>query len=285
MLSRCDSDQLVADGLMGPSVTLGPVGSYGMLSWCNSDQPVADGLVGPYIALSPVGSYGMLSQCDSDQLAADGPVGPSVTLGPVGSYGMLSRCNSDHPVADGLVGPYVALGPVGSYGMLSRCDSGQLIADGPVVPYETLSRCDFDQHDADGPVGPSTTRGPVGPYGMQSRVTLTLILFHPVVDGMVGSSGMLSPCNSSTPDPADQYVDNDSVMTEAEVDQTDGSIATVVSSGGGYESGAWDSGYQREIIDGVTVYFGGDLCDSDDLDWEDPEDTARREYVDQYNFD
>ena len=36
------------------------------------------------------------------------------------------------------------------------------------------------------------------------------------------------------------------------------------------------------------MYFGGDLCDSDDSDdsdWEDLEDAARREYVEQYNFD
>ena len=28
------------------------------------------------------------------------------------------------------------------------------------------------------------------------------------------------------------------------------------------ECEAWDSGYQREIIDGMTVYYGSDLCDS-----------------------
>ena len=26
---------------------------------------------------------------------------------------------------------------------------------------------------------------------------------------------------------------------------------------------AWDSGYQREIIDGMTVYYGDDLCETD----------------------
>ena len=34
-----------------------------------------------------------------------------------------------------------------------------------------------------------------------------------------------------------------------------------------------------------TVYYGGDWCDSEESDWEDPEDIARREYVEQYNFD
>ena len=51
------------------------------------------------------------------------------------------------------------------------------------------------------------------------------------------------------------------------------------------ECAAWDSGYQCEIIDGVTVYYGGDLCDSDESDWDDPYDIASAEYVDQYNFD
>ena len=51
------------------------------------------------------------------------------------------------------------------------------------------------------------------------------------------------------------------------------------------ECTAWDSGYQCEIIDGMTVYCGGDLCDSDESDWEDPHDIASAEYVDQYNFD
>ena len=38
----------------------------------------------------------------------------------------------------------------------------------------------------------------------------------------------------------------------------------------------------------MTIYSGGDLCDSDDseeLDWEDSEDIARREHVEDYNFD
>ena len=37
------------------------------------------------------------------------------------------------------------------------------------------------------------------------------------------------------------------------------------------------------MIDGMAVYYGGDLCDSDDSDWDDPYDIASAEYV--YNFD
>ena len=51
------------------------------------------------------------------------------------------------------------------------------------------------------------------------------------------------------------------------------------------ECAAWDSGCQRETIDGVTVYYGGDLCHPDESDWDDPYDSASAEYVEQYNFD
>ena len=74
----------------------------------------------------------------------------------------------------------------------------------------------------------------------------------------------------------------------AVVDLRAGSTVTDVSSNGVDDCEDWDSGYQREKIDAVTVYYGGDLCDSEDSeesDWEDPEDDAHREYVDDYNFD
>ena len=36
----------------------------------------------------------------------------------------------------------------------------------------------------------------------------------------------------------------------------------------------WDIRDQFETIDGMPVYHGGDLCDSDELDWDDPYDIA-----------
>ena len=74
----------------------------------------------------------------------------------------------------------------------------------------------------------------------------------------------------------------------AVMDLRAGSTVSDVSSNGGDDGEDWDSGYQREIIDGVTVYNGGDLCDSDnseESDWEDPDNVARREYVEDYNLD
>ena len=244
-----DPDQPVAGGLVGPYVARGLVGSYGMLSPCDSDQLVADGPVGPSVARGPVGSYGMLSPCDSDQQVADGLVGPFIARGPVGSYGMLSPCDSDfnldQPVADGLVDPYVTRGPVGSYGMLSPCDS------------------DFDpvQPIAEGPVGPSVTCGPVGSHGMLSPSDSDFDPDQPVADGPVGPSvtrgpvgsyGMVSPCNSDSPGLAGQYVADGLVVVAAVMN---GSSMSDVSSDGVNDSVAWDSGYQHDIIDGVTVYY------------------------------
>ena len=185
---------------------------------------------------------------------------------------MLSPCNfdsdPDQPVADGPVGPYVTCVPLGSYGMLSPCNSDS----------------DPDQPVADGPMGPYVTRGPVGSFGT------------------------LSPCDSDTTGPVmsvrtfplspqggGECMDMHGGWSGsnvagtptaiAVVDLRAGSTVTDVSSNGVDDGEDWDSGYQRKIIDGVTVYYGGDLCDSEESDWEDSEDVARREYVEDYNFD
>ena len=47
----------------------------------------------------------------------------------------------------------------------------------------------------------------------------------------------------------------------------------------------WDIRNDFETIDGMPVYYGGNLCNSDKADWEDPYDIACAEYVEQYNFD
>ena len=97
-----------------------------LIPFVTIDQ-VADGPVGPYITLSPAGSDGMHSPCDPDQSVADGPVGPSVTLGPVGPWETLSQCNSDQPVADGPVGSSVELGLVGLRGMSLQIDINKIV--------------------------------------------------------------------------------------------------------------------------------------------------------------
>ena len=203
-----------------------------------------------------------------------GPVGLYVTRGPVSSYGTLSPCDSDadQPVTDGPVGPCVACGLVGSYGVLSPCNSefdpdqlrwcektvGSYVSCGPVSSSGTLSPGDSD---TTGPVMPMKTL-PLSPHGGGECMDRN-------------TSGRAPTLRRPLP-----------LFTV--VNLWAGSTVSDVSSNGGDDGEDWDSGYQREIIYGVTVYYGGDLCDSDDSeesDWEDPEDVARREYVEDYNFD
>ena len=47
----------------------------------------------------------------------------------------------------------------------------------------------------------------------------------------------------------------------------------------------WDICDEFETIDGMHVYCGGDLCDSDESDWEDLYDIAYAEEVEMYNLD
>ena len=122
----------------------------------------------------------------------------------------------------------------------------------------TLSLCDSD---ITGPVMPVRTL-PLSPQGGGECMDM-----H---GGWSGSNATGTPTNVAV------------------VELRAGSTMTDVSSNGVDDGEDWDSGYQREIIDGVTVYYGGDLCDSEDSeesDWEDPEDVPRREYVEDYNFD
>ena len=44
-------------------------------------------------------------------------------------------------------------------------------------------------------------------------------------------------------------------------------------------------GYRCEIVDGMRVYYGDSLCDSDESEWEELYDVVGRQYVDDYNFD
>ena len=64
------------------------------------------------------------------------------------------------------------------------------------------------------------------------------------------------------------------IRNDAPLDYVDGGAAWIA-----------DNGYRCATIDGMMVYYGSDLCDSDDSDWEDPYDIASEEYVDQYNVD
>ena len=120
------------------------------------------------------------------------------------------------------------------------------------------------------PAESASLRGPVGPVMPLRTFPLSDQVGGECMDIHGGWSG---PDVAGTP------------TVVAAVDLRARSTETDISSDCADDCEAWDSGYQREIIDGVTVYYGGDLCDSEESDLEDPDDVARREYVDQYNFD
>ena len=51
------------------------------------------------------------------------------------------------------------------------------------------------------------------------------------------------------------------------------------------ERAEWDIRNEFETINDMPVYYGGDLYDSDESEWEDSYNLVYAEYVDQYNFD
>ena len=66
--------------------------------------------------------------------------------------------------------------------------------------------------------------------------------------------------------------------------------------GDGSSDGGIAAGFQRwntdgdvedqyDTFNGMPVYYGGDLYDSEDSDWDDPHTLASAVYVEDYNFD
>ena len=65
---------------------------------------MADGPVGQSFILGPVGPRRMLSQYELNQPVAVGPVGHPFTTGPVGTHEMVSNCKRMDRIADSPVG-------------------------------------------------------------------------------------------------------------------------------------------------------------------------------------
>ena len=217
-------------GLVGPYVTLSPVGSAGRLSQCDSDQSVTPspvfspiwtgrsvspetepedvhvhsaGPVGPFFTLSPVGSAGRHSQCDSDQPVADGPVGPSVTPGPVGPSGINSQCDRNQPVADGPVG---------------QCGSIPLSADCSVEHYGMSSTHDIDNEivvtvEQASSIGTSLS-GDSGIQSLDEPWEDTSVVHSEVAEEQYGGSGVslaIQECVTLPHVPTESEEDRDNV--------------------------------------------------------------------------
>ena len=74
-------------------------------------------------------------------------------------------------------------------------------------------------------------------------------------------------------------------LPQSMVDLRAGSTVTDVSSNGVDDCEDWNNDYQRKIIEDYSFYYYGDSGDSEESHWENPEDVAHRERVDDYNFD
>ena len=104
MFSTSDSDQPTTDGPVGRFITRSPVSSDRMFSTCDPDRPAADGPVGQSFILGPVGPRRMFSQYELNQPVAVGLVGQPFTTGPVGTHEMVSNCKLMDRIADSPVG-------------------------------------------------------------------------------------------------------------------------------------------------------------------------------------
>ena len=299
---------LLAGGPVGPLWTMspsdsGPVGPDGTLSPVTSDHA---GLAGRHVAVCPVGPFGTLSP--SDCHPAD-PAAPCVAGGTVGPDGMLSPFTSDHA---GPAGRHVAVSPVGPFGTLSPSDcypagpAGPFVAGGPAGPDGTLSPFTSDPA---GPAGRQVAVRPGGPFGTLSPSTSgSAILVDPGGSALLPGEGIPRFCpgvlmddlvlGAVVPLPA-MFSRCEHYETRCLVGSGDGRVSSVVarvscaalpgSTDTTFvcvdEFPEWDILDQFETINGMLVYYGGELYDSEDSDWDDPYEIASAAYVEDYNFD
>ena len=174
-------------------------------------------------------------------------------MGPIKTLEALSLSDS------GSVGPNAS--PVGPVGMVLPCDEEKGLF--PIVPTGELSSVEAISFP--GERDPVITQLPtdmlVGDCG------------DIVNRGVTGNSCWAVPENIGNP--AVVAMIGLDVMPMGEGIQLHGAD----------KRAEWDIRDEFETINGMPVYYGGDLCDSDESDWEDPYDIACAEYVEQYNFD
>ena len=257
-------------GQAGPYVSGGPVGPDGTLSPFLSDHA---GPAGRHVAVGPVGPFGTLSPSDCCPAA---PAGPYVAGAHVGPDGTLSLFTSDHA---GPAGWHVAVSPVGSSGTLSPSTSGSAILVDPG--------------------GNTLLPGEGGPKFCPGVLTDDLVL-----GAAVPLPAVRDPRVASSP--GEVLVGNADVITNGNIAGHDGwsdpemvgSSSAVVKVGCAALPRSTDTTLvcvdectecdildQFVTINGMPVYYGGDLYDSEDSDWDDPYEIAGAAYVEDYNFD
>ena len=163
----------------------------------------------------------------------------------------------------------------------------------PADPVGTLSPSDFESPGPVGPVGTLppcdhvTKLSPIIPVGELSSVDPVRRILVPVVwrefpDGRDPVITQL-PAEVLVGDYRDVVINGRAMVAMVELYAVQmGEEATMDCDG---KCAEWDIRNEFETVDGMPVYYGGDLCDSDESDWVDPRDLAYAEYVDLYNFD
>ena len=264
-------------GLAGRHVAIGHVGPFGMLSPSDC-HPV--GPSGPCVAGGPVGTDGTLSPFILNHA---GPAGRHVAIGPVGPFGTLSPpdCYSAGPT-----GPYVAGGPVGPDGTLSPCISDHAgpaarhVAVGPGGPSGTVSAVASSFAILVDPGGSTLLLGEGGPKFCPDVLEDDLVL-----GAAVPLPAVRDPRVASSP--GEVLVGNCDVITDRNITvghdgwsapEMVGSSSGVVRAGCAalprcsdtttcvdeYTEG--DILDQFETFNGMPVYYGDDLYDSEDSD-------------------
>ena len=274
-------DPIDSAGPDGPFLAGGPVSLVGTMSPSDSDPA---GPTGPYVAGGPVRPDGTLSPFISNHA---GPAGRHVAVDPVGPFGMLYPSDY-HPA--GPAGPYVAGGPVGPDGMLSPFTSdhagpvGRHVAVSPVGPFGTLSPSTPGSAILVDPGGSTLLPGEGGPKFCPGVLTDDLVL-----GAAVPIPAVRNPRVTSSP--GEVLVDNCDVITNGNIAGHDGSSdpemvgssSVVVRAGCAALPRSTDTTLvsvnectecdildQFETINGMPVYYGGDLHDSEDSDLDDP---------------
>ena len=301
-LSPCDSDSVGPYGTLSPSdsVAVGHVGPDGMMSSSDlagilfpavpTGMPFPVGPVGPYGTLSPsvttaVGPDGTLSSSDLAGILF--PAIPAGIPSPVGHVGMcetlswydykLGRDNGSAELPS-LMGPAKTLGTVSpSDPWARRGCCPHLFVNAP-APWALLGYC--PRYDGTGlvqiaPTGELLSVEAV-PFPGKRNPNINQLPAEMLVGdcGEVGSRDVPGISCRTVPgglgDPAVVAMIGLDVMPMGERIQLHRANMNA----------EWDIRDEFETIDGMPVDHGGDLCDSDKSDWEDPCDIAYAEEVD-----
>ena len=309
----------VAVGPVGPDGMLSSSDLAGILF-----PAVPTGIPSPVGSVGPVSPYNTLSQSDTAAVGPDGTLSssdlagilfPAVPTGipsAVGPCGTLSLSGSESVVlvdpggtlsSSGLAGIMVPdvsagllslIGPVKTLGELSPSDSDFV---GPVGPTGMLSSSVCECARPVGPVGRLLPCDgvPIVPTGELSLVEAVLfpgerdpvitLLPAEILMGYCSDVVNMDVTESSCwavlrgiGDPAVVAMVGLDMMLMGEGLQLHGADKCA-------KCAEWDIRDEFETIYGMPVYYGGDLCDSDESDCEDPYDIAYAEEVEQYNFD